>query len=703
MDYSTIVTQISAIRTCKNDLGTALTSAGAHAVKDLTFRGFANAVYNLGLDTTTKIITDTSIDTRSKTQEEIVEAQLRYLLASRIWIKTAFRLRGVDVEKDNFSDYDDLVAKVNAASVQNKYMAITTSAGLVEHGTVLTISNNTLASGEAYYYKVSNTIPILGNTLDTTGWTVINSGDEILTTNESFICVVDINTTSKKVINAGIVQAVTKELGIASNLSITSAAGTKYSHTALTVSPSLVSGDKYYYKVYASEYYKQNAAFDSTGYTEWDGTSEIKFTDTTSTIVLVEVDTATPVAAYGLFTPVTKAIPSSFAALYITSAASITIGYTTITISNLVSGDLYYYKENGSATDIENFESFDNTGWTAWNGKTEIAATTGTVLYFLDVSTAAVVQKGAAVSVIANDPVTNILTITSTASTTTNGCTVLTVMPTIGEGNLYLYQTGVSTYSLPTYHSTFSGTSWDGKSELSIANGTRILLAEVTSNSLVVKAGYCTVVSKVAYLENLVLTSVEGSTSLKTAITVSPTIISGNHYRYKAGLASLNYGDNVSSWTYWNGTDEIYGFADGSRITIVEANSSYQAQKAGYIGVNSKDEYLEQLTLTSTRGSVAGYTRIFISPAKVVSTRVYKYFYNPTTIPTLNTDLSDWNDFNTSGDSITGVDGDTLYLAETNEYYQCKKLGYASVNVKEAPAVLGVLTLTSTASATAGN
>lgn len=79
----------------------------------------------------------------------------------------------------------------------------------------------------------------------------------------------------------------------------------------------------------------------------------------------------------------------------------------------------------------------------------------------------------------------------------------------------------------------------------------------------------------------LTVTSAAGATG-KTAVTVSPALISGNSYVYKTA-ASVDMpltGDDLSSWTVWNGTVEISATA-GNTIVIAEVDSAKKCVKAG--------------------------------------------------------------------------------------------------------------------------
>lgn len=79
----------------------------------------------------------------------------------------------------------------------------------------------------------------------------------------------------------------------------------------------------------------------------------------------------------------------------------------------------------------------------------------------------------------------------------------------------------------------------------------------------------------------LTVTSAAGATG-KTALTVSPALISGNSYVYKTA-ASVDMpltGDDLSSWTAWNGTAEISATA-GNTIVVAEVDSAKKCVKAG--------------------------------------------------------------------------------------------------------------------------
>lgn len=90
-------------------------------------------------------------------------------------------------------------------------------------------------------------------------------------------------------------------------------------------------------------------------------------------------------------------------------------------------------------------------------------------------------------------------------------------------------------------------------------------------------------------LGTLTVTSAAGTTSGTTKLTVSPAKDSGNQYKYKTGASTQNvvYGQNVQTWTAWNGTDNITA-ATGQVVTVVECGSDYKAIASGNATVTAK-------------------------------------------------------------------------------------------------------------------
>ena len=91
-------------------------------------------------------------------------------------------------------------------------------------------------------------------------------------------------------------------------------------------------------------------------------------------------------------------------------------------------------------------------------------------------------------------------------------------------------------------------------------------------------------------LGTLTVSSAAGTDTGDTKITVTPEKESPtNVYKYKVGTSAetVTYGQNVKNWQAWDGKSDITA-ATGNTITVVEADATYQAQKAGSNTVTSK-------------------------------------------------------------------------------------------------------------------
>nr|UWI08926.1 MAG: S-layer protein SbsC C-terminal domain [Bacteriophage sp.] len=88
-------------------------------------------------------------------------------------------------------------------------------------------------------------------------------------------------------------------------------------------------------------------------------------------------------------------------------------------------------------------------------------------------------------------------------------------------------------------------------------------------------------------LGTLTVNSVPGTASGSTKITVNPAKENVNNvYKYKvaAAAATVGYGQNLRSWTTWDGKADIKA-ANGQKITMVECDGTYKALNAGSASV----------------------------------------------------------------------------------------------------------------------
>lgn len=72
-------------------------------------------------------------------------------------------------------------------------------------------------------------------------------------------------------------------------------------------------------------------------------------------------------------------------------------------------------------------------------------------------------------------------------------------------------------------------------------------------------------------------------------MTVTPAKASGNQYKYKTGASAtpVTYGQNVQTWTAWDGTSDITA-TTGQVVTVVECDSDYKAVASGSATVTAK-------------------------------------------------------------------------------------------------------------------
>lgn len=81
----------------------------------------------------------------------------------------------------------------------------------------------------------------------------------------------------------------------------------------------------------------------------------------------------------------------------------------------------------------------------------------------------------------------------------------------------------------------------------------------------------------------LTIGSTAGSSAGKTKLTVSPPLLSGNSYVYRidaSAPATPAAGEDLSTWTGWNGTVEITA-TNGYTITVAEVDGTKKCVKAG--------------------------------------------------------------------------------------------------------------------------
>jgi len=98
-------------------------------------------------------------------------------------------------------------------------------------------------------------------------------------------------------------------------------------------------------------------------------------------------------------------------------------------------------------------------------------------------------------------------------------------------------------------------------------------------------------VKKNLLLDALVVTSVEGTSSGDTLLSVTPSILTGHGYRYKthATVAPVAiYNEDLTSWTAWDGVADLT-ITDGHKVTVAECTLvTFLAKKVGDTTADTK-------------------------------------------------------------------------------------------------------------------
>ena len=85
----------------------------------------------------------------------------------------------------------------------------------------------------------------------------------------------------------------------------------------------------------------------------------------------------------------------------------------------------------------------------------------------------------------------------------------------------------------------------------------------------------------------LTVSSIAGSTTGTTKLTVTPEPASGNSYRCSTGAKTPAVGATLTGWAEWDGTSDIKA-ATGDILTVAEVDDAGAAVKAGICAVTAK-------------------------------------------------------------------------------------------------------------------
>ena len=212
-----------------------------------------------------------------------------------------------DAEDPNGKTLDELMGGTSASVKYTEALEIISSVGSEEGYTVLDVTP-AVASGNSYYFKVteSDVALVLDKVVDSS-YTAWDGTSEIKVADGTKIVLVEADA-DKKAKKCGVIVATSKIGNPATSsvapdnglnaLYITSKEGAVEGNTSLIITPVVLEGNSYFYKVVAAgEVVKfpvldvEYTAADMEAWTAWDGTSEITIADE-ETIVMVEFNVA---------------------------------------------------------------------------------------------------------------------------------------------------------------------------------------------------------------------------------------------------------------------------------------------------------------------------------------------------------------------------------------------------------------------------
>ena len=467
----------------------------------------------------------------------------------------------------------------------------------------------------------------------------------------------------------------------------------------ITINEELEEGNSYFYKF--TDKYPQPGE-DVSDWDVWDGSEEFTAENGTS-ICIVEADEEGKAVKAGMVVVVDET--DDLDTLTVTSVAGTKVGFTKITVSpEIGEGNSYHYKETDAVPEVGS----SILEWTAWNGTDELEIATGTSICVVEADAEGNAVAAGITTVTAKEeevpePELGTLTLHSEEGTEVGYTKITVTEAKQEETNQYFYK---EDGTIPDVGgSVLEWTAWNGADEIQATNGATLAVVEATAEGNAVAGGTVTVVAKQEEVEpepELILlnvSSAEGTNVGFTVITVNENTLEGdNKYVYSATEILPTYNQDLSTWTAWNGTDEIEA-ATGTKICIAEVTSANLAVKAGVVTVTAKEEeeiepQLGSLTVTCAEGQQVGYTKITVEPTLTVGNKYYTK-ENGELPSTWHQDMTsgDWTEWNGT-DEVQATDATPITVVETTAEGLAEKAGTGTTDVKPEPEPeLGTLTL----------
>lgn len=466
----------------------------------------------------------------------------------------------------------------------------------------------------------------------------------------------------------------------------------------ITINEELEEGNSYFYKF--TDKYPQPGE-DVSDWDVWDGSEEFTAENGTS-ICIVEADEEGKAVKAGMVVVVDET--DDLDTLTVTSVAGTEAGFTKITVKpEIEEGNSYYYKETDAVPEVGS----SVLEWTKWNGTDELEIATGTSICVVEADAEGNAVAAGIATVTAKEeevpePELGTLTLHSEEGTEVGYTKITVTEAKQEETNQYFYKEGGTIPDVGG--SVLEWTAWNGTDEIQATNEATLAVVEATAEGNAVAGGTVTVVAKQEEVEPepeltlLNVSSAEGTNVGFTVITVNENALEGdNKYVYSVTDSLPTYNQDLSSWTAWNGTDEIEA-ATGTSICVAEVTSANLAVKAGVVTVTAKEEEIEpqigSLTVTCAEGQQVGYTKITVEPALTGGNKYYTK-ENGELPSTWHQDMTTggWNEWNGT-DEVQATDATPITVVETTAEGLAEKAGTGTTDVKPEPEPeLGTLTL----------
>lgn len=466
----------------------------------------------------------------------------------------------------------------------------------------------------------------------------------------------------------------------------------------ITINEELEEGNSYFYKF--TDKYPQPGE-DVSDWDVWDGSEEFTAENGTS-ICIVEADEKGKAVKAGMVVVVDET--DDLDTLTVTSVAGTEAGFTKITVKpEIEEGNSYYYKETDAVPEVGS----SVLEWTKWNGTDELEIATGTSICVVEADAEGNAVAAGIATVTAKEeevpePELGTLTLHSEEGTEVGYTKITVTEAKQEETNQYFYKEGGTIPDVGG--SVLEWTAWNGTDEIQATNEATLAVVEATAEGNAVAGGTVTVVAKQEEVEPepeltlLNVSSAEGTNVGFTVITVNENALEGdNKYVYSVTDSLPTYNQDLSSWTAWNGTDEIEA-ATGTSICVAEVTSANLAVKAGVVTVTAKEEEIElqigSLTVTCAEGEQVGYTKITVEPTLTGGNKYYTKENGE--LPSIwHQDMTTggWNEWNGT-DEVQATDATPITVVETTAEGLAEKAGTGTTDVKPEPEPeLGTLTL----------